>query len=125
MANKTIITTIKGKESKSGKNAKGNWLMWMFEFDGDIKASTFDSNIGKGFNIGDNVKVDLYQNGDFWNIKTMELTDEKPEVIKPAEFGKTNSREATMWASYAKDLIIAGKGVDEAIQIVSKLRDSF
>jgi|15BtaG_2_1085339.scaffolds.fasta_scaffold01058_7 hypothetical protein len=81
-----IIGTIEKKETTDGNTNGNNWKRYAFTIDGKTY-STFDEHIGSEFKEGDKVKMNGYQDGKYWNMKTMEIDDgtavtetEKPGV---------------------------------------------
>ena len=70
-----ITGKIEEVSSSTGTGAKGDWIRWVFKINGK-NYSTFDENIGKKFKIGDNVEITGQQRGQYWNMKTMDYTEE-------------------------------------------------
>lgn len=75
---------------------------------------------------GKTASVNLIESGDFQNIKKCFGEAEGEEEVKVEKIPSAPvNRTATMWASYAKDLIVAGKEPAEAIKIVQDLKKEF
>ena len=70
-----IRGTIEGKDKKQGTSKQGKpYTRWEFTIDGK-KYSTFDENIGEKFNVGDKVVINGYQEGKYFNMKTMTIVE--------------------------------------------------
>lgn len=81
---------------------------------------------------GNTVSCDVIEQGNFKNIKKF-LGEESQDGNNEPEQEKKLSHEpvkkefnqTSMYVSYAKDLIVAGKGYEEALKIVRDLKDAF
>jgi len=77
--------------------------------------------------INKDIDVEIQVKGEFRNIVLVEGADNKPKVWeKPAYSPKTgNFSHTTMYVSYVKDLVVAGKTLAEAISIIKLARKEF
>lgn len=50
---------------------------------GDMLYSTFDIGIGESFKVGDSVVMEGEQNGKYWNMKTMKLSNGVVDLSAP------------------------------------------
>ena len=121
-------------EPKLDKNEKKYWRVntsdgWMTCWDSDICDKL------KGQQIA-SVEVTEKEGTNFKGEKTIfynitECYDEdKPEVVKVGERAagvsfKSQNSTAAMYASYAKDLVVAGKPKEEAVEIVKFFKEAF
>lgn len=73
---------------------------------------------------------EVEERGNFKNITAISNPDQTkivgPKRVYDVETPKTSpSRETTMYTSYVKDLVVSGKTIEEAIELVKQARDSF
>ena len=120
----TKVTTDKGTNRRGAP-----YVRWVFTIN-DKNYSTFDEKIGAFFKVEDKVVMTGYQRGDFWNMKSMRIDDGsvKPEqafdVPKEVKVSLDN-RNATMYVSYVKDLIVSGMNPVDAIKTIKEIREEF
>jgi len=103
------------------------------------RMSCWDGELGNALKklTGNNAVVEYTEKGEFKNIVGIHDFETAQLVGKPVETAtvevqkippvppKTDSRNATMYVAYAKDLIIAGKTTEEAITAIRALKAAF
>ena len=113
---KEIKKFIEYEPKKTSKNVpylrfKDDLGKWFSCFDKDVYQKV-------QYNLNKNIEVDFTEQGDFKNITSFVrvLEDNSPQDITPTTIkmsGKSTNdagRVASMLLSYAKDLVVAGKG---------------
>ena len=128
---------ILGSEAKTTKNNKQYYSYKCDNQEAAFTASCFDSKVYDELNkrINEFVSIELSQ-GEFTNITA--FYGPAPEIIRPEEFKgtepkpssrgtepKPSYRDTAFYVSYAKDLIVSGKTVKEAIKAVQELKEAF
>jgi hypothetical protein len=88
-----IYGEIENKSSKDGKKKNGE-LFTRYEFTINKKRySTFIKEIGEKFKIGDYVKIEIEQQGAFWNMKNMIHADKS--AFRSSSFNNTETFSQT------------------------------
>lgn len=124
MEKKESVTRVKDIKTMEGKTGNKYFLI-----ETEMgKLSSFDKDIVAELQkfIGKSVKITYAVTSQgFMNLKSF-IADEpvKEEKIEEKKEDK-QSRMASISASYVKDLVVAGKSVDEAIEIVKKAFAAF
>ena len=106
-------TSANGKTYTRFKTDQGWMSCFNAELSNDIKKA-----------IGSKVECDIAVKGNYKNITgcaaNLENAQEPQFLAEP-----TGNKHTTMYVSYVKDLVVAGKAVDEAIVIIKKARGAF
>lgn len=88
----TKIGIIKAVSQKSGMGSNNKpYKKFVFEMEDGKIYSTFDSDIGNTFKTGDSIVMEGEQNGKYWNMKTMALSDQKIESVNTENAFKEHS----------------------------------
>jgi len=135
-----IIGLIQEKQAGATGVTKAGipWSRFVFIVNGK-KYSCFEKKYFDKFNIGDNVKITGDIKDNYFNMKSMELADEKPEVVKVPKETKVSNGNGSMYASYAKDIFCAivdpnrfakegvnfNEAMDKAIELVKQAKEAF
>ncbi len=111
-------TSTNGKGYTRFKTSKG----WMSCFNSDTVKALKDLK-GKSAEV----EINETTSGDktFSNIVKCFGEADVVEVVKVGEVSKQQKSHTTMYVSYVKDLIVAGKEPVEAIKIVKEIRKEF
>jgi len=116
-------TKTDGKRYTRFKTPEG----WMSCFD-EISSTKL-----KGYE-GRVASVEVIKSGEYQNIKKCygdadgDADQAEVEVVKPGvpqETKVSSNKNATMYVSYVKDLIVAGSDVDAAIIAITKAKEAF
>lgn len=117
------IEDFEDKKSQAGKRytrfktSQG----WMSCFEKDVIEKLKDS---EGKNVRVVVAVDKEKG--FTNIrKFLGDGNVNPEKVRDEQPKISTDRNTSMYVAYVKDLVVAGKGLQDAINIVKQARDAF
>jgi hypothetical protein len=130
MENKETIVEIRGVGIKEGKS--GNKYFSIETDKGTV--TCFEKAITDELqkNVGKRVKVEIVANErGFKNLRKFlgvaaEAQAEQPAAAKAETFAEARAeKNKSMYVAYCKDLVIAGKSVEEAVDIVKFIIKSF
>jgi len=112
------ILVIEDKVTQSGReyirvNTSEGWLSC---FDTVTIEKLKEMGTGTG-------SFEVIEAGEYKNIKKMYDVVEDGKVNAPVQ--KIGTAHTTMYVSYVKDLIVAGKTPAEAIELIKKIRNEF
>ena len=92
--------------------------------------SCFDTKTCDMLKNLESASVEIKESGDFKNIaKCYGSADGEVEAPikteRPGEPVKSKNNFSTMYVSYVKDLVVAGKSVEEAIKVIKQAQEAF
>ena len=121
----TTITpeTFERKISKAGKD------YWTITAQG-VRYTLHEPSLAMNFQIGKTVTIEFTESGDWKNIKAVKPAVQTEQVVQTVMPNQqiTEARAAkdtSIYTSYAKDLCIAGKTMEEAINLVKQAKQAF
>jgi len=110
------IVKVKSCETLPTKDGKKTYLSAVLTGEkGDRKYSVFDpalqKTIQEAHKQGASLKIGLEKEGNFWNLKTAEITAEQPPSVEPKSNGKfyhdRHSQDAEDWTNIRTALMQA------------------
>ena len=116
------IEDFEDKTSKAGKpytrfqTSEG----WMSAFEADTISAIKQLN-------GKVVSVEVAESGEFKNIRKCYgvVAGQEAEVVRIAPAVSKPNNSTTMYVSYAKDLVVSGMNVEEAIGAIEQIKEAF
>ena len=128
MENKETIITVRSISSKTSKAGKEYWAIDTAQ-EGTI--TCFEKALVEDLKVGNRYSVGIAQKDNWKNLRSIVgevegQINNKPEKVEGDKFVEArHAKDTSIYTSYVKDLVISGKELEEAIEIIKKAREAF